>query len=58
MNNPKSSNSALFVLGQVISILFGFKIFYENFPDDIMWVIIGLGLVIFGFFSITNHFKK
>ena len=58
MKSSRSYDSTLFVLGQVISLLFGFKIFYENFPNDMMWSLIGAALVIFGLFSLINYFNK
>lgn len=57
MKHSRSYGSVLFVVGEIISILFGFKIFYDNFPNDMMWAIIGAALVIFNVLSLRYYLK-
>lgn len=57
MKHSRSYGSVLFVVGEIISIMFGLKIFYDNFPDDMMWAIIGASLVIFNVLSLRYYLK-
>ncbi|MDO4199194.1 MAG: hypothetical protein Q4D57_00300 [Clostridia bacterium] len=57
MKHSRSYGSVLFVVGEIISIMFGLKIFYDNFPSDMMWAIIGASLVIFNVLSLRYYLK-
>ena len=57
MKHSRSYGSVLFVVGEIISIMFGLKIFYDNFPNDMMWAIIGASLVIFNVLSLRYYLK-
>ena len=57
MKHSRSYGSILIVFGEIISIMFGMKIVYDNFPDDIMWSVIGMAMVIFSVCSLRYYLR-
>lgn len=57
MKHSRSYGSILIVFGEIISIMFGMKIVYDNFPDDMMWSVIGMAMVIFSVCSLRYYLR-